>query len=225
MKQAISFAIALAALVAAHSAAKADAGIGATMGVNHSLLRSDSINAISDGDSLVGSVISASYRLGELNGFTLAVGAELAPGQMTGDTFQQIETDLFVLRLGAGLCASYPLTEHISGFGRVTTGVEWATLSLSNPISAADPIEDGSRAATASTFGGFDLSFNSVDSDKPVKLGLRAEAGYTRSMSHTFAGHPAESDEDAIEISTVAARLGDINTSGWGYRISLVLRF
>lgn len=225
MKRITIAAAALLGALAVSQPVEADVGIDASLGFAHSLMRSDSINSVADHDSLAGSMMSAGYRLGTFNGIALTVLGQLELGSLSGDTFQQIDTDLWVTRLAVGLRGSYPVYDRISAFGRVTTGVEWGHLSLSNPISAADPIDDWSRGGTAALFGGAELTFDELSSSNVVGFGVRLEAGYTRSTSLGFSAQPSVVDEDTIEISTVAAQLGELNTSGWGYRVSVVMKF
>lgn len=214
LKHAASFGLGLTcclALANTASAERYEVGIG---GGSH-FVPMDSMDSVSEKQGFGIFSLHAGIKVPELallTGFESEVVLSWDFGELSGTTFNRIDTDLEVDSITASGRLRRQLWGPISGFGDAGLGVQWANLRLQDNLSGnSRPLTGNAKAALTSLGGGADVRI--VDAPA-FEMALRVQANYVAATSMSFDATPMSSGEDVLEIDTRSSSLGSINTTG-----------
>jgi hypothetical protein len=200
--------------------------IGFTSGARHMV--SASVDALTADDTHPVLAASAALDLTPIRiaGFALEVSGTYERLALSGTTFQRVESDLSVHSLRVGGRLRRALSPRWSAFGSLDMGWTTGSLRLHDAFSGnARPTHDRAHAASSVLGGGVDLSLMRHASQPRFSFGLRGQLDYTVSSALAFSGAPEAGAPGELNIPTLSAPLGDIDLSGWSFRLGLFGRF
>lgn len=217
-----TIAIVIAISLAAVPAAAERYELGLSGGAN--FLHSESVDALRGTDTQGVFRMHAAAVLPGVSILGNAAEVELAweHGTAKGHSFQMLRTDLDVNSFTASLRLRRPLWRRISGYGRAGMSLAVADLDLRHGNSSARPLRDEDWALGTVAALGADLRL--LDGGGPLRLGFRAELGY-QLMSAFHFDASSSGDDGQLQIATLGADLGELDTSGPTMRLGLYGRF
>lgn len=184
------------------------------------LARSSSADAVSSDDVIGMGDVGLAVELGPVPFFDAAYAELHVWGGGTGaEDFQQIGADLHLLGGQLGLKGMRRLWPRVRGFARLDAGLVRGALTL-----------DGGDHRLASEdvallgYVGAGIDLLALERGE-LAFGLRLEAGYTAARPLAFSASPDHPDDDLARIETRAASLGELDASGWSWRVGFVGRF
>ncbi len=185
----------------------------------------DSVDALSGDDEHNQSGLGVAMRLDGIRplGLDLAVEADYDALSLSGTTFGRIESELSTHSLQAGARLTMRLSKRTSAFGRAAIGYTTGKLSLDDRFAVASRATSDRAHAGSTTLGGGGSVI--VASGEKMQVGLRGYFDYTKTTAMAFEAAPEDAGDDALQIATTSASLGDVDISGWSLRIGLFAAF
>lgn len=212
----------LALSVAAALAASAHAGGNElSMSGSNRGLRSASADALT-GDSLGGGSVAYARDLGEvlIPRLHLWARAGIAWGDVQGEMFQTIGTDVSTFELSVGARARYEVWKRVAASVRVDLGAAHTALTLS-PVDASD--ETGARWEPAVTAAA-GLDVVAIDWHG-FSLGVRGELGYVAAAPAPLTLATATANDGTLRLPATMAPFGHLDVSGPMFAVGLVSTF
>ncbi len=196
-----------------------------SLGGGGSALPSKSIDALGSAKSYARVDLEAGVQLQNVPSLgTTELALSWDSGGFSGSSFGRIESDLTLDTVMLRGRVRRDIRPRLSGFGEFGLGVQWGNLRLNDAGSAQSRrLEDSDKTAASTLGAGLDFQLSNPGS--AFQLGLRAKVNYRVVASHDFKASPMSTGSDELLLSTRAAELGSVNTSGLAFGASLVGRF
>ena len=213
----------LASLVLAAGAASVAHAGGNEVSVSDSnrALRSPSADALT-GDSLGGGAIAYARDLGSvlLPDLRLWARAGIAWGDVQGDMFQTIGTDVSKFELALGARARYAILRRLAATARVDVGAAHTSLTLS-PVSSDELTSARWEPAVTAAIG---LDVLAIDTPQ-FGLGLRAELGYVEAGAAPLSLKTENGDDGTLRLPATMAPFGHLDVSGPTFEFGVYTQF
>ena len=222
MKYLLTTTLALVSLAANTTPAFAGGEVG--FGMSSQLVRSSSLDAISESDFMHGGAWNLAYRLAPTPLGRIALDYSGHSGSTEGVLFQRIDASLHQVQFMLGIRVERDVWKRLSVHSRFAAGFHSASLKLDGVAPAGTPIHAFDYAAVFSLHGGTDYHLLG-DRSKGQSLAARFELGYTLASKLNFESTPSRDGDDVIRIPEQLESLGSVGLSGFGLRLGLVWKF
>jgi hypothetical protein len=218
--------LALVCLPAAASAREWQLLGGSAMHV----MRSSSIDPVATDDVITQGELDFGVELLRhvpiVDRLSLEVGWSSGQTQATDFELYQATLGLQDLRLGGRVARE--VFPRVRLFARGGAGAVRGALTIASLGSGDRSVGDSDWAAMFYGGAGVDLAILQAGPgwrDPDLAFGFRLELGWQSAADLHLAAHPRATDPDAATISTIAAPLGAVDTSGLVVRVGFVGRF
>jgi hypothetical protein len=212
--------VSLVFLAGAASAAHAG-GNEVSVSASNRALRSPSADALT-GDGLGGGAMAFARDLGSFLVPRLRVWARagIAWGDVQGDMFQTMGTDVSTFELAVGARARYELVRRLSATARVDLGAAHTSLTLTPESS--DPLTSARWEPVTTAAIGLDVL---AIATPRFGLGVRAELGYVEAAAAPMSLKTENGDDGTLRLPATMASFGHLDVSGPTFAFGVYTQF